>query len=235
MSIEPINKYPFDSTAESPTNFFQDERHVIEPDGYKTRVVRAGPFYSETLVVRTPSSIEPLERGKDYLVKYLFEDATLKTGKEVHIAISMVDPNWHGELLISGQVVGGMYSSLYPTVVDVVNGIRKNYENVDYNDLTNLPTAFPPVSHPHHVNDLTGMETLIEAVRENNRAMNGSLLFDTRPLERLIRQSVNRTDRIQRQPFEGSTYVGRHTGPMTFIMPGTQTHNLLSNKVVDKL
>lgn len=80
MSIEPIKKYPFDSTAESPTNYFQNESHVIEPDGQKTIVVRAGPFYSEKLVVRTPSAIEPLVRGEDYHIKYLFEDATLKTG-----------------------------------------------------------------------------------------------------------------------------------------------------------
>jgi len=225
MSIEPIIKYPFDSTAESPTNYFQNESHVIEPDGQKTIVVRAGPFYSDKLIVHTPSSIEPLVRGDDYHVKYLFEDATLKTGKEVHIAISMVDPNWHGELLISGQVVGGDYSHLYPTVVDIVNEIRKNYETVSYHDLEDLPTAFPPVSHPHDVNDLTNMDELIAAIKENSQSLAGTLLFNQRPLERIVAQAVSRTDRLQRQPFEGSTYVGRHTGPLTFIMPGTQTHN----------
>jgi hypothetical protein len=146
MSIEQIIKYPFDSTATSPTNFIPNEKHVVNPGGQNTLVLRNGPFYSESLVVRTPSAIEPLQRNVDYLVLYLFEDATMKTGKEVHIAISMIDPNWHGELLVTYQTVGGAYSSLYPAVVDVVNQIKENYETVSFNNLQDLPVAFHPLA-----------------------------------------------------------------------------------------
>jgi len=219
---ESIIRYPLDTTAQSSSNRVNNELYVIEAGSYLTRVVRSGPFFSESLVIQDIAGGEPWVRGTDYVVSNLFEDATVKTGKEVHISFTILRPTFVGELLLSYGVVGGEFSTLYPTVVDIVDAIKSNYENISYGDLTNVPLTFPPKSHLHNMaTDARGLDPLIEEIQALGSKLNDAILFNLSPVERLVNDAVLRNDRLQRQPFEGSMFIGSHTGHVTFIMPGT--------------
>lgn len=114
--LNPIFRYPLDLTGKSPNNLVSKELHTpIRLDGANELLVipTYGGFYSESVSLRD-ANYDLLSEGSDYVCTYVYEDASLRTGRSVMGAI-LILRELEGDVYFGAQMVG--YDYAYSTTV----------------------------------------------------------------------------------------------------------------------
>ncbi len=179
MTTPTIVKYPFDPTATASTNLIVDEQYLVPATRNRAFALNGGPFYGESIVVKSLPSNTVLTKGVDYKVLYLYEDATIKTTKPVNAVVHIVNPAIVGTVSVTYQVVGGMYSTNYDAIQLLLEQLAVDNRNVRFNDLIDAPVTYPPKPHLHSVGDMYGWDSVVQVLEDIRDASLGGGTSDT--------------------------------------------------------
>ena len=166
MTTPTIVKYPFDPTATAPSNLIVDEQYLVPATRNRAFALNGGPFYAESVVVKSLPTNSVLTKGTDYKVLYLYQDATIKTNKAVNAVVHIVNPTIVGTVAVTYQVVGGTYSTNYDAIQLLLEQLAVDNRNVRFSDLIDAPVTYPPKPHLHSVGDMYGWDSVIQVLED---------------------------------------------------------------------
>ena len=162
----------FDSTAELPANFIQNESHVIGGSTTRYWVPAGGCFFTKGLILRRASDSYILQPGLDYKALHFVASAAEETGKEVCAIIMVHNTAITGEILQDYHAVGGTYSATVEALEELLENLAAVSGNdVAWGQIVGAPAQFPPAPHGHHLADwygLGGLLTKLEELRQAN-------------------------------------------------------------------
>lgn len=162
-----INKrYPLDLTGKSSTNLVVGETHTLDIDTDDRLIVpRYTAYFDESLIVKQNGN--PLVLNKDYAYSLFWQEATHRLGLGVSLAIEIINKDLFGELELSYQVVGGEYQDDREAVLSTLSRFTTTSKRKTYwEDVQNIPEAFVPTRHLHHVDDIYGMGDVCAILNE---------------------------------------------------------------------
>lgn len=118
-----ILQLPLDRTGRSPNNLIGSEEHPLVPIAgfpYKMVVLDHGGFYVKSLRVYD-ADYNKLVANQDYIVTYVYKNASDEIGLDICGAIVFLDPARNGVVFCSAQMVGGDLCYSFTVVDDYVN------------------------------------------------------------------------------------------------------------------
>lgn len=167
MSLsQTLLKYPEDLSGLSPFNLVQDERVIIPRTRSRHFAPQYGPFFTNSVSIRTIPGNVPLVLNQDYRVLLPQQDAAHDSGQSVCWIIALINPEIYGELAFDYQTIGGNYSVSTAAITALIANLEIDSRSVQYDDLIDKPITFPPSPHMHVVGDLYGWEDMVEIGQE---------------------------------------------------------------------
>jgi hypothetical protein len=158
--------YNYDPTSVSSDNLVKNELHNVLDSTARVIVARHGLFYAKSLSVRHVATGDILVHLTDYRIIALDPWITAKTTHECCAGIEFLSASLSGNVEITYQAVGGKegyYSALLKELTERIQALSER--DVDWQDILNKPTEYPPEPHPHEVlTDLTGLQALRNAL-----------------------------------------------------------------------
>lgn len=168
MSIPERFKYPFDKTGESPDNLVYPETREVTKK-IRTIVPKEGLFFTKSMVITFNG--KQLVKGVDFKPTFLSEKATVRTNKEVCGGVRILNDKVIGNIVLRYQVVGDEFTGYSETNKDLIAALDGNNGAVRWEQIINIPEAFIPTAHLHHVNDLIGITPAVLVLQEIKRAI----------------------------------------------------------------
>lgn len=168
MTLRTI-KYPFDPTATSRDNLVTEERQV-EREYNRALAPYGGDFYADTMKVYDVATNKELTRLIDFRTLYINDEAERRTGMPVHAIVHIINKDYT-KVRLEYQVPGGLFSSNYDALVQIMNELSQDDRKVEWDNIFGKPTEFNPAPHLHHASDIYGMEFVVLALEELQRAI----------------------------------------------------------------
>lgn len=163
--ITGIKKYPLDLTGTALSNRVEDERITLPRTKSRAFSPRNGPFFAnDSFKLRALPSNALLIPGTDYEFLYLYESATFDAGQPICGIVHVKNPAYSGEFSYDYNLIGGEFSGNLEAINNAIASLSLDGRAVHWDDILDKPILFPAAPHLHHVNDLYGMEDLIEAI-----------------------------------------------------------------------
>lgn len=152
----------------------QDNRIIDEPHSLSERPTRSvatrkGPFYATGLIVK--DSGRTLSRGTDYQLVELHQEATLKTGKEIHSVILIINNSVSSNVTVTYQAVGGHFGRSDEAIANLYETVLNDNRAVPWDGILNKPTEFNPTIHRHLLDDIYGFEPVVDYLERIKRAI----------------------------------------------------------------
>lgn len=163
------SRYPFDPSGNDTVNFVGGERHELSVKGNRIIVPKQGAFYRRSLVVQRDGN-EVLKEGVDYFLGGFYQEATAETGLEVNVVI-VFDDRIQGNVYLSYQVVGGLYSGIFETIDEFIQALLVDPRKTRWDDILDKPEFYAPMPHLHDINDVYGMDYIIPVLEEIARSI----------------------------------------------------------------
>lgn len=176
--------YQYDPFGTYPSNQIVNEIHTVVAatgdDEANFIVPNAAPFFMNGLTVKTgPAPTDPvLVENVDYYLTHQFVEATQSLNKRIFGSITFVNRLYTGTVYLTYQTLGGPYTLNDYNVVRTLTRSLYAIRVVTWGQIVGVPVAFPPVAHPHHTSDLTGMTdivTVLELIRQTISSNSGNL------------------------------------------------------------
>lgn len=174
MSDTPVvHKYPLDPTGTAPSNFVDNEEHILEVGQVRVIVPRAGHFFSKSATLINLDTGQPLIPTLDYKFLYHNPVAGKEFGQQVTAAIGILNESINGTIAVTYQAVGGKYESVNDAVIQALTTIQNDNRKVDFSTgVTGKPHTYPPSEHMHHRKDIYGMDEAVMAWNGVEDALN---------------------------------------------------------------
>lgn len=204
MSIPERYKYPFDKTGTSPNNLVYPEKRTLTKQ-IRTIVPKEGTYFTQSLIVTFNG--KSLVRGVDYKPTFLAEKATVRTNKEVCGGIHFINDKIIGDVLLSYRVVGGEfgeYAEANRALIDVLDG---NNGAIRWDQIIELPEAFVPTRHVHHVDDIIGTTPFVLELQGIRRAIENLRSYRNVAIYRLIGSIHTRVNNFIESYNNADSYV----------------------------
>lgn len=172
--------YQYDPFGTYPANLITNEIHAVTaPSGNEEAnfiVPNAAPFFLDGLVIRTgPAPSDPLlVENTDYFLTHQFVEATQSLNKRIFGSITFVNRLYTGTVYLTYQTLGGPYTLDDYDVVRTLTRSLYAIRVVTWGQIVGVPVAFPPVEHPHHTSDLTGMTEIVQVLELIRQAITAS-------------------------------------------------------------
>lgn len=163
MAIE-IKKYPLDLTAEAKSNYIDSERKEINDTLDFLITLNLGIFYAKKLVIQSVNENRILELNTDYVLNYLSDEVTIRSGNAAYSLIIITNQTIRGSLLISYQAVGGQYTKLDSAMIAAIDQINSIESKVKWDSIVNKPLTYPPSGHVHIADDIVGTEQIVQSI-----------------------------------------------------------------------
>lgn len=152
-----ILRLTYDSTGVATANKITDD--LIELPAVMTNraiVLKHGLFYVKSLVLKKEDGT-PLTKWVDYRpvapsTKTLRE-LRKQSGKDVAAWI-MIDTKYEGRVIAEYQAVGHYIGLANEDLIDILTALANDRRPYYWENINDLPTAFPPAFHVHNVADL---------------------------------------------------------------------------------
>lgn len=164
-----LKRYPLDPTGRSTDNLVSTERHNLTIEGDDIIFPRYGAYFNDSMIVKQGD--KTLVFNKDYQLSFFWQDATIKVGKPISMAIQIINNNLIGEVQLTYQVVGGEYQGILESIEEMKKFIPKMHRNVFWDDVINKPEAWVPTRHLHQINDVFGLTPLVLVLEELRRSL----------------------------------------------------------------
>lgn len=163
--------YPFDPMGSNPLNRIVNEQHVLtslnDTQLYQTVIPKAAPFFSDNAVLsfRNPdSSVRTLTEGVDYYFTNKFISASKATAKPVFGSITFLDKDITGVLRLTYQTMGGVWTLEDNVIATILANMVKNPRTTAWEQITELPMAFPVIDHEWDLVDMVGAAEMVVAI-----------------------------------------------------------------------
>lgn len=164
-----LKRYPLDSTGRSTDNLVDTERHILTTEGNDIIFPRYGAYFNDSMVVKQGE--KTLAFNKDYQLSFFWQDATIKVGKPISVALQILNNNLIGEIQLTYQVVGGEYQGTLEAIESIKDFIPNMHRNIFWDDVINKPEAWVPTRHLHQINDVFGLTSLVLVLEELRRSI----------------------------------------------------------------
>lgn len=165
--------YPFDPKGELETNYIT-ELHSVSPQSnipngtpsFFVVVPKVAPFLEKDLVVEhfSNNGSRKLINGLDYYLAHKFVSASRSIGSDVYGAIAINNMRLTGQLRINYRPLGGVWSLNEGEAAVMLATLSRNPRVTTWENLRELPYAFPPLDHDWHLEDMVGLSEMVEAI-----------------------------------------------------------------------
>ncbi len=169
--------YPFDPYGTQPSNRITAEFQPLSPpelSEFLFIIPEAAPFFAESLSIVHVPSMRTLVEGVDYMPTHLFHDASLACAKPIYGSITFFDNTLTGAGKLTYQTLGGDWVLTAQKIIDILSNKLVNPRRVTWEQVADLPYAFPPIDHDWHLDDMVGMKEVVEALDSILAAMQQS-------------------------------------------------------------
>lgn len=160
--------FPLDLTMKLDSNHVVNEVKQFTSAADRLFVPNAGPFYTESMVIKT-SSGRLLQPITEYKLLYLNEEATLASNRNVCTVIQILNETIP-EVHLDYRVIGGQYGDTVYGILQELGKVGSIVKQIDWKtNVYNKPTEFPPAPHFHHANDFTDWDKVwveLEGIRK---------------------------------------------------------------------
>lgn len=194
MSATPlVYKYPYDPTGVNSQNLVSEEKHTIPREDNRAFATLAGPFFTDSLVVKDASG-NILKRKTDYVAFEYVSDPSEITGKEVCCAVLIKNSEIEGDVFVTYQAVGGPFSLNVEAITQAIANLEIDARTVAWGDILAKPDYFPPLRHLHDIGDIYGFEYIVNAIEDlRNAVLNGDTASHSAIIRRIddLRNWVN--------------------------------------------
>jgi hypothetical protein len=171
MSNAPF-AYPFDPSGALASNKITAEHQTISPpelSEFLFIIPAATPFFAESMVVVHLPSLRTLVEGVDYAPTHYFHDASLQCAKPIYGSLTFYDNRLTGAVRLQYQTLGGDWVLDSAKITEILSNKLVNPRRVTWEQVADLPYAFPPIDHDWHLDDMVGMSevvTVLEGIRD---------------------------------------------------------------------
>lgn len=164
----PIKILDFDPTGVLPANHITYEPHTLYDanEDYDFVLPTYGPFYLNDLSVTKTlpdDSVVTLVQGVDYYPIMFYKAATIATGKAVYAGIAF-NSRSDTVVRVTYRSIGGIWVTNTTGALKTLSRTLYNPRVIFYDQITPIPTAFPPVEHAQPVAAVDGMNRLLAAI-----------------------------------------------------------------------
>lgn len=162
--------YQLDTTGVNRNN-----KVLYEPHQLETRRIRAlsplhAPFFATSVIIKDSLTNATVPRTS-YKFFNLQALASAMYGKEIYTIILITDPNVSDNVKVTYQTLGGEYTRIYDSTVDLINILNSDNRPAAWPNITNKPESFAPNLHLHAVGDTIGFEYVVSALERLRNTM----------------------------------------------------------------
>ena len=126
----------------------------------------AAPFYGESVVVVDPISGNTLIPGTDYVFGHEYREATDQVGKPIFGSVIFTDPQRTGTYRFTYQTLGGDFVTAASLALQDGLGTIAGLQQFDWEDITDIPSVFPPTPHTHPLAGVIGLDAILTELAE---------------------------------------------------------------------
>jgi hypothetical protein len=124
------------------------------------------PYFRDSLrVIHRPSG-HILVEGQDYICTHFFHDATFNTANALYGSITLLDKNLTGLLELNYQTLGGEWILDDSKILDILSNSLMNPRIVTWEQVAELPYAFPPIDHKWDLENLRNMDDVVDVLND---------------------------------------------------------------------
>lgn len=169
--------YPFDPTGQAPSNYVTGEVHTlteINAAPYRILIPRFAPFYLNNLSVthiNVDGTTNEMIEGVDYYAAIPYMSASRSTGKSVYGGLAIINNIANGGVRVEYQTVGSKWCADTEYVYQQLLEQAYNPRTTWWDHLTNVQEIFPPTDHLQNIEDLCGIDELIQRLTEIRQAI----------------------------------------------------------------
>lgn len=171
-----IFKYPLDLTGIAVTNRVVNEPHTVSANSGRIFVPNYGPFFdNEHLSLVESGTGRVLLPNEDYVLVHYYREGSTAAAQAIYGAIRIIDPDFIGEVLYTGQQLGGEYSYSFYAIAQAVEAANQLNLELNWGELVGMPSRFPTEDHIHTAAAVYGLKSVVESLSEIARSIqNGS-------------------------------------------------------------
>lgn len=160
--------YPFDPTGSKASNKVLNEQHILSPgnprDAYFI-VPYFAPFFEDGLVLTfkdTNGVPKTLVKNVDYYLTHMFLEASYSTAKPIYGSITFLNTALAGIVKLDQyRTVGGEWVRNENDRAAILADRLHNPRTTSWEQVANLPVAFPPIAHEYELKDMKGLDDLV--------------------------------------------------------------------------
>jgi hypothetical protein len=161
---------PLDKTGTNPDNLVLGEPHTLSSRPTRSIAPNHGVFFADSLVLRSGAKIWN-NRGYDYQIVELHQEATLLFGRELCSVVLVLNQEIPSDVTIDYQALGGHYAKNDKAISNLYQSVIQDNRQVDWNNVFNKPTEFNPSIHRHLLDDVYGFEPVVDYLERIKRAI----------------------------------------------------------------
>ena len=158
-----------DTTGRNPDNKIVNEPHSLSGRPTRSIAPTHGAFYADSLQVMDGAT--QLQRGIDFQIVELHQEATLRFGKEIASVVLIINTQVSSNPTITYQAVGGYYANSDKSIANMYQSVITDSRPVDWTNVFNKPTEYTPTLHRHLLDDVYGFEPVVDYLERIKRAI----------------------------------------------------------------
>lgn len=176
MPVNPTT-YPFDPSGTLASNQVTGEQHIITEVNYKDYnllVPTYAPFFATSLSLSYKdinATVIPLVENVDYYLTHWFLSASRACSKPIYGSITLLNTNISGVITLSYQTLGGDWNIDSQQIATIVADTIHNPRITTWEQVANLPYAFPVIDHPWDLVDMVGMSDVVNKLEDIHQAI----------------------------------------------------------------
>lgn len=228
LSNTPILRLDLDVTGKSVNNLISNEPHTLSNRPTRSIATRLGPFFGESVIIRDGAT--ELQRGRDFQIVELHQEATLLYAKEIASVILIINSTVSSSVTVTYQALGGHFSQsgTNESIANLYQTVIQDNRPVDWTNIFNKPTEFNPTIHRHLLDDVFGFEPIVDHLERIKRAIT---LGQTGVVLEIVNSLLSRFTAKELPLVIPSTRIVQYDALLYFL----SRKKLLNNTYIDKL
>ena len=228
LSNTPILRLDLDVTGKSVNNLISNEPHTLSNRPTRSIATRLGPFFGESVIIRDGAT--ELQRGRDFQIVELHQEATLLYAKEIASVILIINSAVSSSVTVTYQALGGHFShsGTNESIANLYQTVIQDNRPIAWDNVLNKPTEFTPTIHRHLLDDLFGFEPIVDHLERIKRAIT---LGQTSVVLEIINSLLSRFTCSEIPAILPSTRIVQYDALLYFL----SKRKLLNNVSIDKL
>lgn len=162
--------YAFDPTGSNPANRILNEVHVItvvNGRDFSFFVPQFAPFFASNINLSftdTNNTTRNLIEGVDYYLSHHFISASRACSAPIYGSITFINNQVAGVVRVSYNTVGGVWTLSEAAIIDILATSINNPRITSWEQIANLPYAFPVIDHEWDLVDMVGASEVVEGL-----------------------------------------------------------------------